>query len=185
VSFVSVTQAFNTTTSVGRLTLNVLLSFAQFEREVTGERIRDKIAASKKKGIWEGGVVPIGYRVENRALHVVEEHATFVRDLFRRYLEIGSVVRLKEVLDEENVRLPLRTDGTGKTTGGGLISRGHLYKMLSNPIYLGRLTHRGQAYEGVHYPIIDRETWVTLRPEVEVGLPHAQTALAGLQALER
>ena len=144
VSFVAVTQAFNTTTSMGRLTLNVLLSFAQFEREVTGERIRDKIAASKKKGIWMGGVVPIGYRVENRALHVVDEHAAFVRDLFRRYLEIGSVVRLKEVLDEENVRLPLRTDGTGKTTGGGLISRGHLYKMLSNPIYLGRLTHRGQ-----------------------------------------
>ena len=99
VSFVSVTQAFNTTTSMGRLTLNVLLSFAQFEREVTGERIRDKIAASKRKGIWMGGVVPLGYRVENRALHVVEEHAVFVRDLFRRYLEIGSVVRLKAVLD--------------------------------------------------------------------------------------
>jgi site-specific DNA recombinase len=94
VSFVSVTQAFNTTTSMGRLTLNVLLSFAQFEREVTGERIRDKIAASKKKGIWMGGVVPLGYRVDNRALHVVEEHATFVSDLFRRYLEAGSVVRL-------------------------------------------------------------------------------------------
>jgi DNA invertase Pin-like site-specific DNA recombinase len=112
VSFVSVTQAFNTTTSMGRLTLNVLLSFAQFEREVTGERIRDKIAASKKKGIWMGGVVPIGYRVENRALHVVEEHATFVRDLFRRYLEIGSVVRLKEVLDEENVRKAARSRTT-------------------------------------------------------------------------
>ena len=91
VSFVSVTQAFNTTTSMGRLTLNVLLSFAQFEREVTGERIRDKIAASKKKGIWMGGVVSLGYRVENRALQVVEEHAVFIRDLFRRYLEIGSV----------------------------------------------------------------------------------------------
>ena len=105
VSFVSVTQAFNTTTSMGRLTLNVLLSFAQFEREVTGERIRDKIAASKRKGIWMGGVVPLGYRVENRALHVVEEHAAFVRDLFRRYLEIGSVVRLKAILDHEGVQL--------------------------------------------------------------------------------
>src|SRR5277367_5607139 len=94
VSFVSVTQAFNTTTSMGRLTLNVLLSFAQFEREVTGERIRDKIAASKRKGIWMGGVVPLGYRVENRALHVVEEHAELVRDLFQRYLETGSVVQL-------------------------------------------------------------------------------------------
>jgi DNA invertase Pin-like site-specific DNA recombinase len=133
VSFVSVTQAFNTTSSMGRLTLNVLLSFAQFEREVTGERIRDKIAASKRKGIWMGGVVPLGYWVENRALHVVEEHAAFVRDLYRRYLEIGSVVRLKAILDQENVRLPTRTDRTGKTIGGGLISRGHLHKILSNP----------------------------------------------------
>jgi hypothetical protein len=115
VSFVSVTQAFNTTTSMGRLTLNVLLSFAQFEREVTGERIRDKIAASKRKGIWMGGVVPLGYRVENRALRVVEEHAVFVRDLYRRYLEIGSVVRLQAILDHEDARLPSRTDGTGKT----------------------------------------------------------------------
>jgi DNA invertase Pin-like site-specific DNA recombinase len=159
VSFVSVTQAFNTTTSMGRLTLNVLLSFAQFEREVTGERIRDKIAASKKKGFWMGGVVPIGYRVENRALHVVEEHADLVRDLFRRYLEIGSVVRLKAVLDQENVRLPKRTNGSGKATGGGLISRGHLYKILANPIYLGRLTHKGQVYGGLHDPIVDQETW--------------------------
>ena len=159
VSFVSVTQAFNTTTSMGRLTLNVLLSFAQFEREVTGERIRDKIAASKRKGIWMGGVVPLGYRVENRALHVVEEHAAFIRDLFRRYLEIGSVVRLKAILDQEVARLPFRTDGTGKTIGGGLISRGHLYKILSNPIYLGRLTHKGQTHDGLHDPIVDQETW--------------------------
>ena len=133
VSFVSVTQAFNTTTSMGRLTLNVLLSFAQFEREVTGEQIRDKIAASKKKGIWMGSVVPLGYRVESRALHVVEEHAAFIRDLFRRYLEIGSVVRAKAILDQENVRLPTRTDRTGKTTGGGLISRGHLYQSCRTP----------------------------------------------------
>jgi len=159
VSFVSVTQAFNTTTSMGRLTLNVLLSFAQFEREVTGERIRDKIAASKRKGIWMGGVVPLGYRVENRALHVVEEHAAFVRDLYRRYLEIGSVVRLKAILDREDARSPLRTDGTGKTIGGGLVSRGHLYKILSNPIYLGRLTHKGQTRDGLHDPIVDQATW--------------------------
>jgi site-specific DNA recombinase len=159
VSFVSVTQAFNTTTSMGRLTLNVLLSFAQFEREVTSERIRDKIAASKKKGIWMGGVVPLGYRVDNRALHVVEEHAAFVRDLFRRYLETGSVVRLKAALDQENVRVPVRTDGKGKATGGGLISRGHLYKILSNPIYVGRLTHKDQVHEGLHAPIVDHESW--------------------------
>jgi DNA invertase Pin-like site-specific DNA recombinase len=173
VSFVSVTQAFNTTTSMGRLTLNVLLSFAQFEREVTGERIRDKIAASKKKGIWMGGVVPLGYRVENRALHVVEEHAAFVRDLFRRYLEIGAVVRLKAALDQENTRLPERTDGKGKTSGGGFISRGHLYKILSNPIYLGRLVHKGETHDGLHHPIIDQETW----DRVQVLLAeHAQRA---------
>jgi site-specific DNA recombinase len=144
---------------MGRLTLNVLLSFAQFEREVTGERIRDKIAASKKKGIWMGGVVPLGYRVEHRALHVVEEHAAFVRGLFRRYREIGSVVGLKALLDREDVRLPIRTDRTGKATGGGLISRGHLYKILLNPIYLGRLTHKGQVHDGLHDPIVDQETW--------------------------
>jgi site-specific DNA recombinase len=159
VCFVSVTQSFNTTTSMGRLTLNVLLSFAQFEREVTGERIRDKIAASKKRGIWMGGVVPLGYRVQDRALHIVDEHAEIVRDLFRRYLEIGSVVRLQAVLDAQNVRLPVRIDGTGKTTGGGLISRGHLYKILSNPIYAGRLSHKKQVHEGLHAAIIDRSTW--------------------------
>ena len=163
VSFVSVTQSFNTTTSMGRLTLNVLLSFAQFEREVTSERIRDKIAASKKKGIWMGGVVPLGYRVENRALQIVEEHAEFVRAIFRRYLEIGSVVRLKVLFDQENVRLPIRIDGTGKSTGGGPISRGHLYKILSNPIYVGRLKHKGQVHDGLHRPIIDNDTWDSVR----------------------
>ena len=105
VSFVSVTQSFNTTTSMGRLTLNVLLSFAQFEREVTGERIRDKIAASKKKGMWMGGVVPLGYRVEDGALHIVEDHAEIVRSLFRRYLETRSVVRLAQQLDADGVRI--------------------------------------------------------------------------------
>ena len=144
---------------MGRLTLNVLLSFARFEREVTGERIRDKIAASKKKGIWMGGVVPLRYRVENRALHVVAEHAAFVRDLFRRYLEIGSMVRLEAILDRENLLSPMRTDGSGKTTGGRFDQPGHLYKILSNPIYLGQLTHRGQVHEGLHDPIVDRETW--------------------------
>src|SRR5271163_1557611 len=153
VSFVSVTQSFNTTTSMGRLTLNVLLSFAQFERAVTGARIRDRIAASKKKGIWMGGVVPLGYRVENRALHVVEEHAELVRDLFQRYLGTGSVVQLKAILDQQDTRLPTRTDGTGKTTGGGLISRGHLYKILSNPIYVGRLAHKDRVHDGLHDPI--------------------------------
>jgi site-specific DNA recombinase len=159
VSFISVTQAFNTTTSMGRLTLNMLLSFAQFEREITGERIRDKVAASKKRGIWMGDAVPFGYRVENRALHIVEEHAEFVRDLFRRYLEIGSMVRLKVILDAESVRLPVRIAGTGRPTGGGLISRGHIYWILSNPIYIGRLRHKGQTHDGLHAAIIDQEIW--------------------------
>ena len=159
VSFVSVTQSFNTTTSMGRLTLNVLLSFAQFEREVTGERIRDKIAASKKKGMWMGGVVPLGYRVEDRALHIVEAHAEIVHSLFRRYLEAGSVVRLKQQLDAEGFRLPVRIDGAGRSTGGSPLSRGHIYKILSNPIYVGRIGHKGQVHEGQHQPLVSRDLW--------------------------
>ena len=158
VSFISVTQAFNTTTSMGRLTLNMLLSFAQFEREITGERIRDK-AAAKRKGIWMGGAVPLGYRVEDRALHVVEDEAEFVRNLFRRYLELGSVVRLKTALDAENVRSPVRTSKRGRRTGGSLMSRGHLYWILSNPIYVGRLRHKGQIHDGLHPAIVDVEIW--------------------------
>ena len=159
VSFVSVTQSFNTTTSMGRLTLNVLLSFAQFEREVTGERIRDKISASKKKGMWMGGVVPLGYRVEDRALHVVEDLAAIVRSLFRRYLEAGSVVRLKQQLEAAGVGIPIRIDGGGRSTGGGLFSRGHLYKLLSNPIYVGLIAHKGQVHQGLHPPIVPQDLW--------------------------
>jgi site-specific DNA recombinase len=159
VSFISVTQSFNTTTSMGRLTLNMLLSFAQFEREITGERIRDKVAASKRRGIWMGGAVPLGYRVEDRALHVVDDQAAMVRELFRRYLEVGSVVRLKVVLDSENVRLPPRILGTGRKTGGGLISRGHIYHILSNPNYTGRLRHKGQLHDGLHAAIVDQDAW--------------------------
>jgi site-specific DNA recombinase len=166
VSFVSVTQAFNTTTSMGRLTLNVLLSFAQFEREVTGERIRDKIAASKKKGIWMGGVVPLGYRVEHRALHVVEEHAAFVRTIFSRYLALGSVGGLKASLDREGMVVPKRIDGAGRLTGGTPFSRGHLYKMLSNPIYAGRLSHKGNTYEGQHPAILDDATWASTQAKL-------------------
>jgi DNA invertase Pin-like site-specific DNA recombinase len=166
VSFVSVTQSFNTTTSMGRLTLNVLLSFAQFEREVTGERIRDKIAASKKRGIWMGGVVPLGYRVEDRALHVVEEDAEVVRSLFRRYLEAVSVVRLKQQLDAEGFRVPIRIDGAKRSTGGGSFSRGHLYKILSSPIYIGQLRHKGQVHEGLHAAIIDRQIWESVQRQL-------------------
>jgi site-specific DNA recombinase len=175
VSFVSVTQSFNTTTSMGRLTLNVLLSFAQFEREVTGERIRDKIAASKKKGMWMGGVVPLGYRVEDRALQIVEDHAAIVRSLFRRYLKAGSVMRLKQQLDAEGVRTPIRIDGTGRSTGGCLLSRGHIYKILSNPIYVGRIAHKGQIYGGHHPPIVTLDLWDEVQQSLGDHLDAART----------
>jgi len=175
VSFVSVTQSFNTTTSMGRLTLNVLLSFAQFEREVTGERIRDKIAASKKKGMWMGGVVPLGYRVVDRALGIVDDHAAIVRSLFHRYLEAGSVVRLKQLLDAEDLRIPIRIDGGGRSTGGGLFSRGHIYKILSNPIYVGRIAHKGQAHEGQHPPIVTQDLWDAVQQSLRVHLGAART----------
>ena len=154
VSFVSVTQAFNTTSSMGRLTLNVLLSFAQFEREVTGERIRDKIAASKQKGIWMGGVVPLGYRVESRALHIVEEHAVLIRMIFTQYQELGSVMKLHRQLSDTGVVAPERTDGAGRMSGGKPFSRGHLYRILANPIYAGRLGHKGKVHEGQQPAII-------------------------------
>ena len=159
VSIISVTQAFNTTTSMGRLTLNMLLSFAQFEREITGERIRDKVAASKRKGIWMGGAVPLGYRVENRALHIVEAEADIVRMLFQRYLELGSVVRLKAALVAEAIVSPIRVSQSGKTSGGRPMSRGCLYGILSNPIYLGRLRHKGLIHERLHSAIIDLGIW--------------------------
>jgi site-specific DNA recombinase len=155
VSFVSVTQAFNTTSSMGRLTLNVLLSFAQFEREVTGERIRDKIAASKQKGIWMGGVVPLGYRVESRALHIVEEHAENIRMIYARYLELGAVSALKVNLDNAGILIPERIDGAGRSCGGKPFSRGHLYQILANPIYVGRLAHKGRVHDGQHAAIVD------------------------------
>jgi site-specific DNA recombinase len=175
VSFVSVTQSFNTTTSMGRLTLNVLLSFAQFEREVTGERIRDKIAASKKKGMWMGGVVPLGYRVADRALHVVDDHAAIVRSLFRRYLEARSVVHLKQQLDAEDLRIPIRIDGAGRSTGGGVFSRGHIYKILSNPLYVGRIAHKGQVHERQHPPIVTLDLWDEVQQSLHDHLGAART----------
>src|SRR6202042_2686546 len=162
-------------TSMGHLTLNVLLSFAQFEREVTGERIRDKIAASKKKGMWMGGVVPLGYRVEDRALHIVEDHAEIGRSLFKRYLEAGSVVRLKQQLDAEGVRIPIRIDGGGRSTGGGFFGRGHVYKLLSNPIYVGRIAHKGQVHEGQHPPIVPQELWEQVQQSLRDHLGAART----------
>jgi site-specific DNA recombinase len=159
VSFVSVTQQFNTTTSMGRLTLNVLLSFAQFEREVTSERIRDKIAASKQKGMWMGGAVPLGYDAVNRKLRINAEEAKTVRLLFELYLKLGSVRQLQEEYQRLGLRTKLRTMLDGRQSGGTAFSRGHLYLVLSNPIYIGRIPHKGRNYEGEHDAIIDAETW--------------------------
>lgn len=148
VTFVSVTQSFNTTTSMGRLTLNVLLSFAQFEREVTSERIRDKFAASKKKGIWMGGNVPMGYQVKERKLIVVPDEAETVQHIFKRYLELGSVRLLKTDLQEKCV-ISKRTNS--------LFSKSGLYHLLANPIYIGKLRHKGNIYDGQQEAIIEQE----------------------------
>ena len=154
VSFVSVTQQFNTTTSMGRLTLNVLLSFAQFEREVTGERIRDKIAASKKKGMWMGGRVPMGYDLKDRKLIINEGEADGVRHIYRRYLALGCVAALKAELDGEGIVSKLRVSRTGKTSGGRPYSRGALYELLQNRLYIGQTNHKQLAYPVEHAGVI-------------------------------
>lgn len=153
VSFVSVTQQFNTTNSMGRLTLNVLLSFAQFEREVTGERIRDKIAASKQKGIWMGGPVPMGYEVKDRKLLIKPEDAEKARSIFRRYLEVNCVRELYDDFIAQGVR----------SMNGRIIARSTLHKMLSNPIYIGQLRHKGVCYPGQHEAIIDMDLWTKVQ----------------------
>jgi DNA invertase Pin-like site-specific DNA recombinase len=158
-SFVSVTQQFNTTTSMGRLTLNVLLSFAQFEREVIGERIRDKIAASKKKGMWMGGVPPLGYRAQDRKIVIVDSEAQTVRLIFRRYAELGSVRLLKDELDACGIQSRLQTSASGRLRGGKPFARGALYLMLQNRIYRGEIVHKAQSHPGEHRPIIDPPLW--------------------------
>lgn len=154
-SFVSVTQSFNTTTSMGRLTLNVLLSFAQFEREVGAERVRDKIAASKRKGMWMGGVCPLGYDVTNRALVVNEPEAKTVREIFQWYLELGSVPLLEAELRRRGLVSKVRTSRMGKVTGGKPFTRGALYVLLRNWVYIGRVAHGGETYEGRHDAILE------------------------------
>lgn len=158
-SFVSVTQSFNTTTSMGRLTLNMLLSFAQFEREATGERIRDKIAASKAKGMWMGGRPPLGYEVRDRKLEIVEEEAETVRHIFRRYAELGSVFDLRDDLAATGVTAKRHVSVSGNVTGGGLLERGALYHLLQNHLYRGEISHKGQIYPGLHEAIVDEELW--------------------------
>jgi DNA invertase Pin-like site-specific DNA recombinase len=158
-SFVSVTQAFNTTTSMGRLTLNVLLSFAQFEREVTGERIRDKIAASKAKGMWMGGTLPLGYDgptdLATRALVVNEGEAEQVRLIFRRYIELGSVSALERWLHQQAIRSKAHLTRSGRAMGGLPFSRGALFHLLANRTYLGEITHKDKSYPGAHPPIVE------------------------------
>ena len=158
-SFVSITQQFNTTTSMGRLTLNVLLSFAQFEREVAGERIRDKIAASRRKGMWMGGTLPLGYDVKDRELVVNATEADTIRKIFDAYLRLGSVAALRAELDQKGIVSKQRGSTTGRTCGGRKLSRGALHWLLRNPVYVGQVTHKGQTYEGRQAPIIASAVW--------------------------
>jgi DNA invertase Pin-like site-specific DNA recombinase len=158
-SFVSITQSFNTTTSMGRLTLNMLLSFAQFEREVTGERIRDKIAASKRKGLWMGGPVPLGYEVRERKLVVKESEAELVRHIMRSYLKVGSVIELAEQLNREGYRTKVQSRASGPHRGGCHFRRGTLFHLLSNQVYLGKTVHKKEYFDGEHEPIVPLELW--------------------------
>jgi site-specific DNA recombinase len=159
VSFVSVTQQFNTTTSMGRLMLNILLSFAQFEREVTGERIRDKIAASKRKGMWMGGVPPLGYDVENRRLVPNQGEAKLIRHIFQRFVELGSSTSLFNELKLDGVTSKAWTTQDGKVREGKPIDKGMIYKLLHSRTYLGELRHKSEWFPAAHPPIIERELW--------------------------
>ena len=171
VTFVSVTQSFNTTTSMGRLTLNILLSFAQFEREVIGERVRDKIAASRARGMWMGGPVPLGYRVENRKLLIDETAAAAVRRVFEGFAETGSATKLLPVLQREGILTK-----TGRT-----FDKGAVYKLLTNRIYLGEAVHKGQSFPGEHAAIVARDVWDRVHdvlresPRSRAGRSRAQT----------
>lgn len=170
VSFVSVTQQFNTTTSMGRLTLNVLLSFAQFEREISAERIRDKFAASRAKGMWMGGTVPLGYRVHDRQLLENPLESALVRSMFQRYLEVGSIDKLRDSLNREGVR----------TRSGKMFGTGMLAKLLTNPVYIGKAVHKGKVYEGRHVGIIDPDLWEkvqVMRMESKVRFRHQLRAV--------
>jgi site-specific DNA recombinase len=171
VSFVSVTQAFNTTTSMGRLTLNVLLSFAQFEREVTAERIRDKIAASKKKGMWMGGNVPLGYRVESRKLLIDEGEAETIRFIFRHYLELKSIRKLADEinLSDKVIRRGPPRNGTNHITDA--FRSGNLRHLLANPVYVGKVRHRDKVYEGEHEGLVDPETFKRVQLQLKEHAP--------------
>ena len=177
VSFVSVTQQFNTTTSMGRLTLNVLLSFAQFEREVTGERIRDKIAASKQKGMWMGGVPPLGYRARDHKLTMIDSEAETVQHIFRRYAALGSVRLLRDELAAEGIRSKRWTSTAGRSWGGRPLARGALYLMLRNRIYRGEIVHRDISYPGEHMPIVDQDLWDEVQTKLAANAVERATGL--------
>jgi len=170
VTFISITQSFNTTTSMGRLTLNMLLSFAQFEREVTGERIRDKIAVSKAKGIWMGGHLPIGYDVKERRLLINPAEAEAVRYIFRRYLELGCARLLQEDLERENIRSKIR-----EKTGGNPFLCGALYHILSNPIYIGQIRHKNICHPGQHESIIEQSVWDEVQKLLKENAPEIKS----------
>jgi len=188
-SFVSVTQQFNTSTSMGRLTLNVLLSFAQFEREVAGERIRDKIALSKRRGMWVGGLPPLGYDGIDRKLVVNVAEAETVRLIFQRYLDIGSIAALKEALDGAGIRSKRRCFSDGREVGDVPLSRGAIYQILRNHLYRGEIAHRGEVHRGNHEAIIDAETWAAVQAMLTAGSgrgrgsgANAQSAMAAVDA---
>lgn len=166
ISFVSVTQQFNTTSSMGRLTLNVLLSFAQFEREVTGERIRDKIAASKQKGLWMGGTAPIGYIGQERTLAIDTAHAEIVQGIYEGYLRLGSIRALKIDLDEKNILAPVRHRLSGHVYGGKPFSRGNLQRILTSPVYSGRMIHFEKTFPGQHPAIIEQALWDAVQAKI-------------------
>jgi DNA invertase Pin-like site-specific DNA recombinase len=175
-SFVSVTQAFNTTTSMGRLTLNVLLSFAQFEREVTGERIRDKIAASKKKGIWMGGPVPLGYQVIERKLVPVPEEAERVRTIMQCYITSNSANELIYELEAEGIRTKVQRRTSGPHRGGIPFRRGSLFHLLKNPVYRGKIVHKGKVYDGEHEAIVEEHLWNEVQARLKQKAPPRKRA---------
>jgi len=177
VSFVAVTQQFNTTTSMGRLTLNVLLSFAQFEREVTGERIRDKIAASKKKGMWMGGVPPLGYDVRERQLVINRAEADTVRSIYLRYLELGCVRQLSKELERRGIVSKVRVSQKGIRSGGCSFSRGALYELLANPIYIGEIRHKQERHPGQHEAILPKELWERVQQRLKENAARGRGSL--------
>ncbi|MGB6325737.1 MAG: recombinase family protein [Methylocella sp.] len=183
VSFVSITQSFNTTSSMGRLTLNVLLSFAQFEREVIGERVRDKIAASKRKGLWVGGPVPLGYRCIDKKLVVVPEEAEVVRTIFTRYLELGSMGALIAELDRQGIKTKVNGRRDGGRSGGIRFGVGSLAHLLKNQFYIGEVTYRGEVHRGEHEPILTRDLFEAVQAKRAANAVARQVRLRGSAAI--